>query len=427
MKNLWLFILPFLFFPDLEWIDATAYGDIKVADYVMVIYLLVIFFAWLKLPSGSREISKSSRILLLFFVWTCLVTVSIPVRFGYNEILPQEMITALLKVGKFLLYTLAGIFTSQVVFRSNKIKAFQLSLLVGLSIPTFFFLYYGSPKQYFLEGGISSYASSGSSAFALCLAMFFCYFLVLLISNRLETRFQRNCVALTCFFMAVAVMASYWRAAIVAMIVGSFFGLVKSNIKIGYWVFLSSFVVVLTILISSSEDFQNRLDQTIHPFKYAEDSSQVSNFADKYGVDDGSRLQVWTEEGQRFWDAPIFGAGFYHRGGLSTLPLYSSHNHFLQMFLETGVVGGLLFILLFHQLWIDASKFSAHDLPLGIAIKSAVVAVIICSMAETYLYGGLVMFFILAINPTDRRINCSHGVLSEESISNQFTVAPLSR
>ncbi|MCL5126436.1 MAG: O-antigen ligase family protein [Deltaproteobacteria bacterium] len=422
MKNLWLLILPFLFLPDLDWIDATAYGEIKVADYVMVIYLLAIFFAWLKLPSGSRGISNSGRILLLFLVWTCSVTVSIPFRFGYNEILPQEMITALLKVGKFLLYTLAGIFTSQVVFRANKVKVFQLSLLVGLSIPTFFFLYYGSPKQYLLEGGISSYAGSGCSAVALYLAMFFCYFLIQVISNKYETRLLRNCVALSCFLMALAVMASFWRGSIVAMICGSFFGLVKSHIKIKYWVGLSFFMAALMILVFASEDFQNRLDQTIHPFQYAV-NGRVSNVADKYGIDDGSRLQVWAEEGQRFWDAPIFGAGFYHRDGLSTLPPYSSHNHFLQMFLETGPIGGFLFILLFYQLWIDASKFPEHDLALGIAEKSALVAVIVGSMTETYLYGGLPIFFTLAIIPPHSRINRGYQAVSQESISNQFTVA----
>ncbi len=45
-------------------------------------------------------------------------------------------------------------------------------------------------------------------------------------------------------------------------------------------------------------------------------------------------------ESAKFPKSPIFGTGFYHRGEKSGLWLTGSHNFWIQMFLETGLVGG---------------------------------------------------------------------------------------
>jgi O-antigen ligase len=117
-------------------------------------------------------------------------------------------------------------------------------------------------------------------------------------------------------------------------------------------------------------------------------------------VDDGARVWTWEHEAPKFVNAPVFGTGFFHRGGESNLWSTGSHNFFLQMFLETGFVGGSLLLLIFFFAWQQACHPVARRNKVGIATRAALITAMTAGITGEYFYGGigvLVLFAALAM------------------------------
>ena len=74
-----------------------------------------------------------------------------------------------------------------------------------------------------------------------------------------------------------------------------------------------------------------------------------------------------------------------------------SHNFFLQMFLETGVPGGLLVLAIFYGLWRQAGCPAARRRGLDVPAKAALLAAVAGGLGGEYFYGGIGLFTLLAV------------------------------
>ncbi len=115
------------------------------------------------------------------------------------------------------------------------------------------------------------------------------------------------------------------------------------------------------------------------------------------GFDDGARTFIWTAQAPRLAQAPVLGTGFYHRGDDTGLFNTGSHNFWLQMFLETGVPGGLLMLAFVGVLWRDAGSDRAAVERLKHPIRAALVAAVVGGLGGEYFYGGTVLFSLLLV------------------------------
>ncbi len=171
-------------------------------------------------------------------------------------------------------------------------------------------------------------------------------------------------------------------------------------------------VVILFVLGAASivaydtlPNFASLVDMTLSP---ADGSSPA-------GVDDGGRIGTWEHEAPKLVNAPLLGAGFYHRGAVPGLWLTGSHNFFIQMFLETGVVGGILVAAAFFLMWRQAGTPVARLMRTGSATRGALIAAIMGGMSGEFYYGGigaLVLFSMLAVLfslPTSPVVNPAVG------------------
>ena len=128
---------------------------------------------------------------------------------------------------------------------------------------------------------------------------------------------------------------------------------------------------------------------------------QESEFASTTGIDDGSRVQIWTHEAPKIVNSPILGAGLYHRGAASGLFPTGSHNFWLQMFLELGIVGGVTILAAMWNMWRAAGSRWADSAGVAIASRAALVAAFVGGMSESYFYGGKVLLALfLAVAPS---------------------------
>lgn len=111
-------------------------------------------------------------------------------------------------------------------------------------------------------------------------------------------------------------------------------------------------------------------------------------------VDDRGRFETWVHELGKFPNHPVLGVGFYTRGGRSRLWSTGAHNMFIQILLDTGIVGFSSFMLLLHAVWKSAPVADLRDPDdirsrYNIAFRAAVISICASSITETYMYGGL--------------------------------------
>jgi len=120
----------------------------------------------------------------------------------------------------------------------------------------------------------------------------------------------------------------YSRAAYIALVVGSFFLFAVKNRKL---MILLIFVVVCWQVVLP-EKVRDRINETTNEFGELDQSSEL-------------RLIVWERSLELFYDNPIIGVGF---GVFSEMgfELGDTHNIYLKILAEQGIIGVIIFLLL---------------------------------------------------------------------------------
>jgi len=384
INRLWFFYLPLLFLPNLGFGGKTAFGTLELSDYLIFPYIVLVFVASRK-NRFSLAVNQIIPILLLFVGWALLSTLLINLRYGYTS--DYYMRFGLLKLGKFTLYGIAGILTIKAL-KYQDIKKFNWSLLVaGLIVGISLFTTGDRREREMLQLGESLDVYKANNAISVMMAMMLCYIGSAYIYKQ-GTSFWRKIVLYTFPFMFFGFVFSKGRGGWLAAIAGFVYLMYKKG-KMGKKIFIILFLGILTLFsYYRFPEFQYQVDKT---FFEDEKSFEQYNVVFKK-VDEGGRLMTWLHEAPKLINSPLFGTGFFHRGGESNLWTFGSHNFLIQIFLETGIIGGILLFFILRRMWRQAVFFEKKGYPHAIAVQSAFIAAFTGGMTGEYFYGGIVFF-----------------------------------
>jgi O-antigen ligase len=389
MKRLWLFCFPLLFVPNFGFSHQTDFGVLEVCDWLIVPFIVLLVIA----PSAKYEqrIARLSPFLWGFLVWALLSTLSIHFRYQYLDDVPI-LVGSCLKLVKLVLFVTAGVLIARKLSEPGVRGEWIWSLLAALVMLSMGLLASSGGPDVQPTDALEGYKSY--NAIIVSVAILCSYIAGLGVDNIGSRRWRQYAsVSITfaiCSVFISSSLSSHGRGGWLAFAAG--FGYIfwkrtqtLKTLAIIFIVGLASVTAYETL-----PNFQSLVDLTLSP---PDDTSLQS-------VDDGARFSTWVHEAPKLVNAPILGTGFYHRGGTSGLWDSGSHNFFLQMFLETGIVGGILMVSVFALTWRQAGLKTTSLNKISVATRAALITAIVGGMSGEYFYGGvsvLVLFATFAI------------------------------
>jgi O-antigen ligase len=321
--------------------------------------------------------------MLLFVGWALSVTLLISVRYDYSD--NYYLLFSLLKLGKFVLYGVAGLLTARALVNDRIRQEFVRSLAVAGVFVGIALFFVGQKSTATAETSALGYkASNGVSVMAALIA---CYLCGLWMRRKAENKWNNWLMMAAMASMVVGSAISEGRGGWVAGIAGFVYLCYRGGFRRKSLLMAAAVPIFILLLYAYSPVFQKRVDLTLF-----ERQSGVG------AIDDGDRGKIFVSGVKHFLNSPVLGTGFFHRGGQTDLPLTGSHNFFLQMFSETGIPGGLLMLAIFCLLWRKAGSASAKQAELEVPTKAALVAAFVGGMSGEYFYGGLPLFTLLAVH-----------------------------
>jgi O-antigen ligase len=384
MKSAWLYCFPVLFFPNLGFGRATEFGVIELSDLLIIPYISLV---WFQADVRRRTLTdKLIPIMLAFLGWALVSTLSIELRYDYPD--NHYLYFSLYKLAKFSLYGFAGYLTTKALTDDRIRRAFAGSLIaaglvVGIGLATV-----GQKSAQAARDVFEGYKAS--NAISVMAAILACYLAGVWLRRKGMSLGMRIFVLLSLCALMLGSAISEGRGGWVAGIVGLLYLCYRGGLRREVLALMIGTPVLIALLYGYSPVFRARVDMTLSP-EIAQLDPGIGGF------DDGGRPDIWKANlGKVFVDSPIWGTGFFHRGGLTNLAFTGSHNFFLQMFLETGIPGGALILVIFYRMWRLAGSFSSRQAGLDLPVKAALVAAIAGGQSGEYFYGGMVLFAVFA-------------------------------
>jgi O-antigen ligase len=389
MTRLWLFCFPLLFLPNLGFSQETTYGVVELSDWVIVPFVLLLLIA----PSvGYRQkISQVNLLLVGFLVWASLSTLSIHARYDYLDAVPV-LIGCFVKLAKLALYVTAGVLIATKLISARVRAQWLWSLLAAVAILSAGLLASVDGQRTQFMDNVAGYKSYNSMIVSMVILLSF--IAGLWIDNAASRRWRSAALVVVgfaiCAVLLSASLDAHGRGGWLALIVGCGYIFWKKTRR------TKAFAIVLFLgLIGFSAyrtlpNFKSLVDTTISS-PDQDEANQIS------GVDEGARVDTWIHEAPKLVNAPLLGTGFYHRGGPSGLWDTGSHNFFIQMFLETGVVGGVLVIMIFALMWRQAGSAISRQAKISVATRAALITAIVGGMSGEYYYGNVSVLVLFAV------------------------------
>jgi O-antigen ligase len=391
IDKLWLYFLPILFLPNLGFFEGkTAVGELKMSDILMLPYLLLLAIDILQ-QKKEQYITQLKPYFLFFLFIIYLSSLLIYVFYDYQT--THQMVFSLVKCAKFTLYGLAGYWTVKAIQTPEKTSLFYTMVLWSAAMAGF--------SMYFIQdvasttddfGGIENNATSCVLSILLLLTV---------VNLQLQTSKTYKLLAILLLPLAfIGFFISEGRGAWIAFALGLglFFyktGLSKMAIQLTV-ISILGFSAVYVNFPRFSEDI-DKLFLLDEKYKKAMESYGVNTST---GVEDGARLETWIHEGPKFINAPLLGTGFFHRGKLSGLWATGSHNFWLQMLLETGLLGFFTLIYLFKKIYMTTTLLKITYKKEYYITLTGILVAFFNGMGGEYFYGGLPLFsFFLLLVP----------------------------
>jgi O-antigen ligase len=376
----WLTYFPFLFLPNLGMAGRTSFGALDLSDVFICPY---IFMVALQARQRGRTLSsKAAPLMGIFVVWALFVTLLITVRYRYDDAF--HLVLSLLKLVKFVLYGLAGMLTARALTNDRVRQAFIRSLAFAGMVAGLGLFWVGQKSAITEETQALGYKAS--NAVSVMAAIMGCYLCGLWLGRKVESRLSRWLVIAAVASLVVGSAISEGRGGWVAGIAGVGYLCYRTGLQKRSLLIVAGVSVFALILFAFSPVFQQRVQFT---FSQGHPSTGP--------IDDGGRLENFMKGVEQFQSSPILGTGFFHRAGETGLYVHGSHNFFLQMFLETGIPGGLLMLAVCWRLWRVAGYPSARQAGLEVPAKAALIAAMVGGMSGEYFYGSITMFALLAV------------------------------
>lgn len=385
LKYLWLWFFPLLFLPNLGQSIQTTNGTIELSDFLIFPYVVLLVFA---LPSGKKlNIGRITPILGLFVLWASISTITMPARYHYY-IGDGPLTFSLLKIAKLCVYGMAGILTARALADEHSRRSFDWSLLAA-GVVTGISLFTLGAGHGVKASTYTGQTYSETNGISVMVAILVCYLAARYLTKAGTSRW-RQIMPIGFVIIAAGFFLSDGRGGWIAALAGFFYLFIRLGFRRQVITFAIGAAIVVGFFYSTQPDFQRQVDMTIFPQRFP-------NTTGIGGVDNGARFATWAEEAPKLLDDPILGRGFYHRGGNSGLWTTGSHNFFIQMFLETGLVGGLLVIAALVAIWRQATAMAVSARLADLPYKAALVAAIAGGMSGEYYYGGIILLTLFAV------------------------------
>jgi O-antigen ligase len=392
MTRLWLLCFPLLFLPNLGFSHETAYGVLEMSDWVIGPFVLLLLIA----PSldHRQKISQVNLLLLAFLVWASLSTLSIHARYDYLDVVPI-LIGCFVKLAKLSLYVTAGVFISTKLVSARVRAQWLWSLLAAMGMLSVGLLMSINGESTLRMESVAGYKSY--NAVIVSIAILGSYIAGLWIEGAASQKWRSAAIFVVgfalCSVLLSASLTAHGRGGWLALIVGCGYILWKKTRRTKAFAVVLFLGLIGSVAYEALPNFKSLVDNTIS----SSDDTETYRVS---GVDEGARVTTWIHEAPKLINAPLLGTGFYHRGGPSGLWDTGSHNFFIQMFLETGVVGGVLVIMVFVLMWRQAGSAVSRQVGISVATRAALMTAVVGGMSGEYYYGNvsvLVLFAVFAI------------------------------
>jgi len=387
MRKLWLYYTPLLFLPNLGFGGDTSVGAVELSDILIGPYLVLLVLAIKN--RGRRNVAVVGLVMCGFALWTFLSTVLIRERYAYNTDI--QVVAGLVKLGRIIVYGLAGVLAARAIGDDVSRDRFRWSLLASIVVTGAGLLAFRGITDELLPGEIMEGYKS-KNAVSVQLAVLLTYSLGIRIASPCSQQW-RSYTPYVLVFSSFGLMASQGRGGWISAGSGLAFLFYKLGMKGRTVVGLVLTVSLFTGAYLGLPDFRAEVDRTVWPDVEAL-AREKAGFA---GFDDGGRIYNWAHEAESFFKSPLLGTGLFHRGSVPGLWLHGSHNFFLQMFLETGFPGGVLVLAVFATMWIQACSTEARRQGESIPLRTAIITAFVGGMTGEYYYGGTVLLTLLLV------------------------------
>lgn len=388
MRYLFFILFVALFLPNFGFGGRLVYGTVQLSDFIIIPYAAVAF-----LLSGYNKraqlVDRIVPLMLAFVAWALIGTALITLRFNYSD--HEATLFGLLKLAKFVLYGAAGVLTAKALRDPWIRQRFDWALLAaGCVLSAGLFTTTEAPYNLALGEAIDGFQSQ--DAISVAIAILGCYLIGKYLSGAGGSTRWRHVAPPALLFMVLGAAVSRGRGGMLAGLAGLGYVVWRRGINGKTACAITAITMALAASYVFLTAFRERVDMTLWP-----DPAHQAQYHGTMVIDDGSRIYTWAHEAPKFLNYPLFGTGFFHRGGQSGLWDTGAHNFFIEMFLETGLVGGLLFLATLFVMWKQTSAPPVEHAGCSTALKAAIIATVVGAMGEGYLYGGIVMFSLLAV------------------------------
>jgi O-antigen ligase len=385
VKRLSYFILPLLFMPNIGLGRQTVFGFLELSDFVIWPYLAVTGLAVLR-HGAKRPATEVGRRLfpwvMFFLAWSLAATLTITSRYSYFT--DFEMQVGLLKLAKLFVYGLAGWLTLALARRVGEGRSLLWSLVAsGLVVAASLMASASGVDRGSYNTKMGYEATNSISVEAAILIVF----LGGAWAMGWGSRRWRQVAPWALSGMVLGVTFSQGRGGWLAAALGLMWFFYRKGLQRRTVVVTGIVMAMIGLAYVSVPIFKKDVDRTLDP-----DPRLLNKYDSGWmGIDAGSRPAIWQNEGRKLIDAPVLGRGFFNRFRGSGLHEDGSHNFWLQMFLETGVPGGLSVLAVLWILFLSARR--SRMLP----TEAALVAAFVGGLGGEYFYGGMPLFALIAV------------------------------
>jgi O-antigen ligase len=386
MKHLLLFfavIAPFV--PDIARAGSTGgLGQITQADKLLVPAFVILALIGRRLPPTPME--RYVRPLLAFVLFAVVSSVSVPLRFPTAD--PNVAVMGVLRMAKFSGYALLA-FASLRCFASQEYrKTVVFGWGAGVALISIVLIRQGLSLDVGI--GVKDGIYIQGNPYSVALACVVVSALSVLGSGRLSAPHTWLIGAVT-LAGVIGMLFSQGRGGWLSLLLGAVFMVRK--IRVRYVVVAASVALLVVTAAANSPSVARNLRGLI----VEEQGYSASGEDAESSLDDGARLGTWLHESTKLAEHPVLGYGIFHRGGASPLWSTGSHNFFLQMFLEAGLLGGGAFLWFFWTLWRATQTLQGQA---GIGTRAVLLTVVSGALGGEYLYGDAPLYcFIIALWP----------------------------
>jgi O-antigen ligase len=382
MKHLLLFfavVAPFV--PDFSGTGSTGVlGQITLADRLMIPAFAILAMIARKLPPTPME--RYTRPLLAFLLIALVSSVSVPLRFPTAD--PNVAVMGVLRMAKFSGYALLAFASLRCFASPTYRKTVVAAWAVGVVLMSGVLVY----QALILDQGLRELTRTDlllGNPTSVALACVVVSAISLLASGRLP-HIQSWGLAFVTLVAVVGMIFSQGRGGWISLIWGAAF--MVRRIRLRFVVAAAIVALIVATAAANSQSVARNLERLI----VEEQGYSATGEDTEATVDDGGRIETWLHESTKLAEHPILGFGIFHRGGASPLWSTGSHNFFLQMFLETGLLGGGAFLWFVWALWSGTRSLQGEA---RIGGRAVLVTMAVGAMGGEYLYGDAPLYCFL--------------------------------